>query len=78
MTVEEAEKAEKSDEALEKYRLAGKILAEVLEEAVERVKVGVPLLDVALFVENKTREKGAEPAFPCNISVNEEASHATP
>ena len=35
MTVEEAEKAEKSDEVLEKYRLAGKILAEVLEEAVK-------------------------------------------
>ena len=84
MVAEEREtgKAEEAEEGkvdvLKKYRLAGKILAEVLEEAVERVKVGVPLLDVASFVENKTREKGAEPAFPCNISVNEEASHATP
>ena len=44
----------------EKYRLAGKILAEVLEEAVERVKVGVPLLDGASFVDgmyNRMRER---------------------
>ncbi len=63
---------------LDKYRSAGRILAEVREEAVERIKEGSLLLEVAEFVENRVREKGAEPAFPCNISRNEEAAHATP
>ncbi|MCW3129825.1 MAG: type II methionyl aminopeptidase [Methanophagales archaeon] len=63
---------------LDKYRSAGRILAEVREEAVERIKEGVALLEVAEFVENSIREKGAQPAFPCNISRNEEAAHATP
>ena len=63
---------------LDKYRGAGRILAEVREEAVERIKEGVLLLEVAEFVENSVREKGAEPAFPCNISRNDEAAHATP
>jgi methionyl aminopeptidase len=63
---------------LDKYRGAGRILAEVREEAIERIKEGVSLLEVAEFVENSIREKGGEPAFPCNISRNEEAAHATP
>jgi methionyl aminopeptidase len=63
---------------LDKYRSAGRILAEVREEAVDRIKEGVALLEVAEFVENSIREKGAQPAFPCNISRNEEAAHATP
>ncbi|MBN1455908.1 MAG: type II methionyl aminopeptidase, partial [Methanomicrobia archaeon] len=63
---------------LGKYRAAGKILAEVKAAAVSRVKEGAVLLEVAEFVEEQTREKGGEPAFPCNISLNEEAAHATP
>ena len=61
-----------------KHREAGEILQEVLAEAGERVEVGASLLDVAEFAEERTRELGGEPAFPCNISVDEEASHATP
>jgi methionyl aminopeptidase len=63
---------------LDKYRTAGRILAEVREEAKARIEEGVLLLDVAEFVENSIREKGGEPAFPCNISRDEEAAHATP
>jgi len=63
---------------LDKYRGAGRILAEVREDAIERIKEGVSLLEVAEFVENSIREKGGEPAFPCNISRNEEAAHSTP
>ncbi len=66
------------DEILDKYRRAGKILAEVRSAAVNRVKVGASLLEVAEFVENSTRERGGQPAFPCNISRNDEAAHATP
>jgi len=69
---------EEIEVVLDKYRAAGRILAEVKEGAIERVKEGALLLEVAEFVEQSIREKGAEPAFPCNISRNEEAAHATP
>jgi methionyl aminopeptidase len=65
-------------EILEKYREAGRILKTVRDEAVELVKVGGSLLNVAEFVEKRTIELGGRPAFPCNISRNEEAAHATP
>ena len=65
-------------EILEKYRKAGQILAEVLQEAQPKVEVGVPLLDVAEFVEGAIRSRGAEPAFPCNISLDRSAAHYTP
>jgi len=61
-----------------KHREAGEILGQVLAAAAERVEVGASLLEVAEFAEERTRELGGEPAFPCNISVDEEASHATP
>ncbi len=67
-----------SDEIIEKYRKAGKILSEVREEAARKVVVGESLLTVAEFTENLIREKGGEPAFPVNISRNDEAAHATP
>ncbi len=65
-------------EVLEKYRKAGQVLAEVLKEAVPKVEVGVPLLDVAEFVEGSIITKGAKPAFPCNISLDRAAAHYTP
>jgi len=65
-------------EVLEKYRRAGRILAEVLESARPMVKVGASLLEVADFVEDSTRRKGALPAFPCNISLDRAAAHYTP
>jgi methionyl aminopeptidase len=65
-------------EILEKYREAGRILKIVRAEAVEMVRVGNSLLKVAELVENRTIELGGRPAFPCNISRNEEAAHATP
>lgn len=65
-------------EVLEKYRRAGKILAEVLAEAGSRVEPGSSLLEVADFVEDLIRSKGAKPAFPCNISLDRNAAHYTP
>ncbi|QGN06424.1 type II methionyl aminopeptidase [Halorhabdus sp. CBA1104] len=65
-------------EKYEKHREAGKILAEVRDEAAERVEVGVSHLEVAQWAEDRIRELGGEPAFPVNISVDEEAAHATP
>ncbi len=65
-------------EILENYRKAGRILAEVLAKARPRVELGASLLDVANFVEDAIRSKGAIPAFPCNISLDRNAAHYTP
>ena len=66
------------EEIIEKYVKAGKILSEVRAETAKKVKLGVTLLSVAEFAENMIREKGGEPAFPVNISLNDEAAHHTP
>ncbi len=60
------------------YLEAGKIAAKIRKEAGLRVKEDIPLLDVAQYVENRIESLGAKPAFPCNISLNEIASHYTP
>ncbi len=67
-----------SEEELQKYRQAGKILAEVREEIKKHVKEGVKLVDIAERAEELIRSKGAQPAFPCNVSVNEIAAHYSP
>ncbi|WP_458205959.1 type II methionyl aminopeptidase [Haladaptatus sp. NG-SE-30] len=67
-----------SSEKYEKHREAGEILAQVREETAERVDVGVSHLEIAEFAEDKIRELGGKPAFPVNISIDEEAAHATP
>ncbi|GGL50258.1 type II methionyl aminopeptidase [Halocalculus aciditolerans] len=69
---------ELGSEAYEQYVEAGEILVEVMDEAEARVEVGATHLEVAEFAEEKIEELGGEPAFPVNISVNEEASHASP
>ncbi|MFB6218313.1 MAG: type II methionyl aminopeptidase [Halobacteriaceae archaeon] len=65
-------------EERERYREAGDILTTVMAEAADRIEVGASLLEVAEFAERRIREEGGAPAFPVNISVDEEASHATP
>ncbi|MCU4800394.1 type II methionyl aminopeptidase [Halobacteria archaeon HArc-gm2] len=65
-------------EQYEKHREAGRILADVRDEAAEMVEVGVSHLEVAEWAEEEIRELGGEPAFPVNISIDHEAAHATP
>jgi len=65
-------------EQYENHREAGEILATVRAEAVERVEVGAGHLEVAEHVEDRIRELGGQPAFPVNVSIDEEAAHATP
>jgi methionyl aminopeptidase len=62
----------------EHYFEAGRIAATVLKEAGSCIKEDVPLLEIAEYVENRIKDLGGEIAFPCNISVNEIASHYTP
>ena len=67
-----------TEEELEAYRKAGKLVAEVREQARPLVKPGVTLLEIAEAVEELITQKGAKPAFPCNVSVNEIAAHYSP
>lgn len=62
----------------EKHRQAGEILAEVRDQARERVEVGTSHLELVEWVEERIRELGGTPAFPVNVSIDEEAAHATP
>ncbi|MCS7121820.1 MAG: type II methionyl aminopeptidase [Archaeoglobaceae archaeon] len=66
------------NEAIEKTLKAGEILKKVVEEAKEKIKPGIKILEVAEFIERRTEELGAKPAFPCNLSINSDAAHFTP
>jgi len=65
-------------ETVEKYRLAGKIAREALKLGVEKIKENVTLLEVAQYVERTIYERGAKPAFPVNIAIDNVAAHFTP
>ena len=67
-----------TEEELEVYRKAGKLLAEVREQVRALVKPGARLLEIAERTEELIAQKGAKPAFPCNVSVNEVAAHYSP
>lgn len=67
-----------TDEELQAYRKAGKLLAEVREQVRPLVKPGARLLDIADAVEGSIAQRGGKPAFPCNVSVNEIAAHYSP
>ncbi|MEF8780216.1 MAG: type II methionyl aminopeptidase [Haloferacaceae archaeon] len=66
------------EHAVDCYREAGEILVETMNEAREMIEPGASHLEVAEYAEDAIREAGAGLAFPVNISVDEEASHATP
>ncbi|MFC6875307.1 type II methionyl aminopeptidase [Halobellus marinus] len=66
------------EETMEKYREAGSVLRQVLDEAAELVEPGATHLEVAEFAEEQIYDRADGPAFPANISVDEEASHASP
>ncbi|KXB08161.1 methionine aminopeptidase [candidate division MSBL1 archaeon SCGC-AAA385D11] len=67
-----------SQEELKAYREVGKLAGKVREDALELVKPEQKLLTIAEKAEDLIRKGGAEPAFPCNISLNEIAAHYTP
>lgn len=73
-----ADSVEPGSEAYEKYQEAGDIQRRVMDEAADMIEPGVTQLEVAEWAEAEIRDLGGEPAFPVNISVDEEASHASP
>jgi len=74
-------------EEAEKYLLAGKITKKVVAQAKKSIKPSQKLLEIALNIEKSIFDimaKGTEgkkkafPAFPVNLSINENAAHFTP
>ncbi len=59
-------------------RRAGAISGEARDLGTGMVGAGVTYLEVAEEIESLIRRRGAEPAFPANISVNEIAAHYSP
>ncbi|BDC19063.1 type II methionyl aminopeptidase [Acidianus sp. HS-5] len=67
-----------TDEELKILIKAGKIAAEARDAGAKMIKPGAKVLDVCEAVEKMIIEKGAFPAFPCNLSINYEAAHYSP
>lgn len=65
-------------EIFNNYIKAGKVAGEVREESRRFIKPGMTLLEIAEYIENEIRERGAKPAFPVNLSLNDIAAHYTP
>ena len=63
---------------LERWREAGRIGAGARQVGVRAIVPGARRRDVAEAIESFIRSKGAEPAFPANLSRNSEAAHYTP
>lgn len=63
---------------LKKYVKAGEILRTMQKTARKSIKPGQKLIDIAKEIENGIKKKGGEPAFPVNLSVNNNAAHYTP
>ena len=59
------------------YEKSGSIVANVRKKATEMVKEDLKVLDLIEFTEQEIRNSGGEPAFPCNISINEITAHYT-
>jgi methionyl aminopeptidase len=67
-----------NDDILEKIRRAGAISGEARKLGASLIDEGVTLLSVAEEVEAYMLKKGARPAFPTNLSINDQAAHYTP
>ncbi len=57
---------------------AGRIAAMARDYGERLVKPGESCRRICEEIENYIRSMGAQPAFPCNISINEVAAHYTP
>jgi methionyl aminopeptidase len=64
-------------EALDLALKAGKVASEVRDEIRRKVTPGMTLKEVCIQVEKSITQRGAEPAFPCNVCLNEVAAHYT-
>lgn len=76
----------KTNQEIVKMRAGGRILAEVLDLAADRIKPGIKTQDLEDFVEQELARRGAEPAFknfqgyPASlcVSLNDQIVHGIP
>lgn len=66
------------EEVRENYVNAGEVIQLAREKAREISEPGKNLKEIADQIEALIRDEGLEPAFPVNMSINEEAAHYTP
>ena len=62
---------------IESYIKSGKLASKIRDEASKMIKEGTLVIDLVEYVESEILKKGAEIAFPCNVSINEFAAHYT-
>ncbi|MDO8427648.1 MAG: type II methionyl aminopeptidase [Candidatus Diapherotrites archaeon] len=65
-------------EILEKHILAGKIARKAQKKALELLKPGTKLLEIAQKIEDFIIKEKGFPAWPVNLSINQDAAHDTP
>ncbi len=63
---------------LEMWEKAGKLTWKAIEYGKKLIKPGTAYLEIAEKIEEFIRESGGEPAFPPNLSRNNEAAHYSP
>ena len=63
---------------LDRWRDAARIAAKARELGLRLAAPGARLVDIAGEVEGFIRSEGAQPAFPANLSRNDQAAHFTP
>lgn len=66
-----------TDEEIERLRLSGKIASEMRALAHQLVRENARVIDICEKVETEIRNRGAAPAFPCNVDINEISAHYT-
>lgn len=66
-----------SKDELEAYRRGGQIISELRRTIPGFVRKGVPVRELCEQVEAQTVALGGQPAFPCNVGINEVAAHYT-
>jgi methionyl aminopeptidase len=59
------------------YLKAGEIASKVVNNAVKEISIGDRFIDVCTKIEANINHFGGEPAFPCNICVNDVTAHYT-
>jgi|AntDeeMetagen681_2_1112603.scaffolds.fasta_scaffold00219_15 methionyl aminopeptidase len=65
-------------EAKQNYIKAGKVIQDARKVARDVAEPGTNLNTIAETIENEIRDQGLYPAFPVNISIDEQAAHYTP
>ncbi len=67
-----------NQETKEKYTEAGLVVQKARKKAREVAEPGTNLKVIADEIEGMIKEEGLEPAFPVNISIDDEAAHYSP